>query len=84
MRLFKLPLTHKFFPIGMAMNKNLTLKMGNCNHRKYISSLVDLVHGGTIDPTQILTQVEPMTHVLEAYKAFDQRKSGWVKVELVL
>jgi len=22
------------FPIGAAMNKNLTIKMGNCNHRK--------------------------------------------------
>ncbi len=77
------PLTHKFFPIGMAMNKNLTLKMGNCNHRKYIPKLVDLVQSGVVTPTQILTQVEPMTSVLEAYKAFDQRKPGWVKVELV-
>ncbi len=77
------PLTHKFFPIGMAMNKNLTLKMGNCNHRKYIPKLVDLVQSGIVTPTQILTQVEPMTSVLEAYKAFDQRKPGWVKVELV-
>lgn len=77
------PQTHKFFPIGMAMNKNLTINMGNCNHRKYIPKLVDLVHSGTIDPTQILTQIEPLTSVLEAYKAFDQRQAGWVKVELV-
>ncbi len=77
------PLTHKFFPIGMAMNKKLTLKMGNCNHRKYIPTIVDMVRSGVIDPTQVLTQVEPMTSVLDAYKAFDQRKSGWVKVELV-
>ena len=77
------PQTHKFFPIGMAMNKNLTLNMGNCNHRKYIPTLVDLVRSGTVDPTQILTQVEPLTSVLEAYKAFDQRQAGWVKVELL-
>jgi threonine dehydrogenase-like Zn-dependent dehydrogenase len=42
-----------------------------------------MVHSGVIDPTQILTQVEPMTSVLDTYKAVDQRKSGWVKVELV-
>jgi len=77
------PLTHKFFPIGMAMNKNLTLKMGNCNHRKYIPGIVDLVHSGVIDPKTILTQVEPLTNVIDAYKAFDQRQPGWVKVELV-
>lgn len=77
------PPTHKFFPIGMAMNKNLTINMGNCNHRKYIPTLVDMVHNGTIDPTKVLTQVEPLTSVIDAYKAFDQRQPGWVKVELV-
>jgi threonine dehydrogenase-like Zn-dependent dehydrogenase len=77
------PLTHKFFPIGMAMNRNLTLKMGNCNHRKYIPKLVDMVRTGAIDPTKVLTQVEPLTSVIDAYKAFDQRQAGWVKVELV-
>jgi threonine dehydrogenase-like Zn-dependent dehydrogenase len=77
------PLTHKFFPIGMAMNKNLTLKMGNCDHRKYIPKLVDLVRSGMVTPTEVLTQVEPMTSAIEAYKAFDQRKPGWIKVELV-
>jgi threonine dehydrogenase-like Zn-dependent dehydrogenase len=24
---------HEAFPIGEAMNANLTVKMGNCNHR---------------------------------------------------
>lgn len=77
------PLTHKFFPIGMAMNKNLTLNMGNCNHRKYIPTLVDMVRSGRVDPKQVLTQVEPLTSVLDAYKAFDTRQPGWVKVELL-
>ena len=76
------PPTHRFFPLGTAMNKNLTLKMGNCNHRKYIPYLIDLVRGGVIDPTRILTRQEPLTSVLEAYKAFDQRQPGWLKVEL--
>jgi threonine dehydrogenase-like Zn-dependent dehydrogenase len=77
------PQTHQFFPIGMAMNKNLTINMGNCNHRKYIPGLVNMVSNGTINPEKILTQVEPMTSVIDAYKAFDTRKSGWVKVELI-
>jgi threonine dehydrogenase-like Zn-dependent dehydrogenase len=77
------PPTHQFFPIGMAMNKNLTINMGNCNHRQYIPRLVDLVQSSAVDPKQILTQVEPMTSVIDAYKAFDRRQPGWVKVELV-
>lgn len=76
------PQTSETFPIGMAMNKNLTIKMGNCNHRKYIPHLVDLVRSGVIDPTEILTQCEPLTDAISAYKAFDERQPGWIKVEL--
>ena len=64
------------------MEKNLTLKMGNCNHRKYIPKLVDLVRTGAIDPQEILTQVEPLTNVIDAYRQFDLRQPGWIKVEL--
>ncbi len=77
------PPKHRFFPIGMAMNKNLTLKMGNCDHRKYIPMLVDMVESGAVDPLKILTQLGPLTSAIDAYKAFDQRQSGWIKVELV-
>ncbi|ATB50401.1 zinc-dependent alcohol dehydrogenase [Corallococcus macrosporus] len=70
------------FPIGMAMNKNLTMKMGNCNHRKYIPKLLELVRTGVVDPTAILSHVEPMGSAIDAYRNFDVRKPGWVKVEL--
>ena len=70
------------FPIGKAMEKNLTLTMGNCNHRRYIPHLVDLVRSGTLDPSEVLTQREPMTSVIEAYQQFDRRQPGWVKVKL--
>lgn len=76
------PQDAKFFPIGVAMNKNLSMQMGNCNHRKYIPMLVEMVRTGAIDPTKILTQTEPMTNSIAAYKAFDERQPGWVKVEL--
>lgn len=71
------------FPIGQAMNKNLTISMGNCNHRTYVPHLVDLVRVGGIDPTEILSQVEPVASAIEAYKAFDKRQPGWLKVELI-
>jgi threonine dehydrogenase-like Zn-dependent dehydrogenase len=56
--------------------------MGNCPHRKYIPLLVDLVRNGTVDPTRVLTEVEPLTSAIEAYKAFDERQPGWIKVKL--
>jgi len=64
------------------MEKNLTLTMGNCNHRRYIPHLVDLVRSSSLNPAEILTQREPMTSVIEAYKSFDKRKPGWIKVKL--
>ena len=76
------PETAQTFPIGQAMNKNLTIKMGNCNHRKYIPMLLDKVRSGVLDPERVLTHVEPMSSVMDAYKAFDKRQPGWIKVEL--
>lgn len=76
------PPTMQTFPIGQAMNKNLTLKMGNCNHRKYIPHLVELVASGVVDPASVLTQTEPIQDAISAYKAFDERQPGWIKVEL--
>ncbi|GAB2788999.1 zinc-dependent alcohol dehydrogenase [Halomonas shantousis] len=71
------------FPIGMAMNKNLTLRMGNCNHRKYIPKLIELTQAGKLDPANILSQARPIADVIEAFEAFDRRDEGWIKVELL-
>lgn len=77
------PATARFFSIGSAMNKNLTIQMGNCPHRRYIPTLVDMVRNGAIDPTNVLPeQREPLADALDAYKEFDRRTPGWIKVEL--
>ena len=70
------------FPIGIAAEKALTINMGNCHHRKYIPKLIDLTVSGRIDPSKILTNVEPLTDVIAAFKSFDKREHGWIKVEL--
>ncbi|MEZ5098295.1 MAG: zinc-dependent alcohol dehydrogenase [Thermoleophilia bacterium] len=70
------------FPIGAAMNKNLTVKAGNCDHRRYLHALIDLVQSGAISIAKNLTQDEPMDDVLAAYREFDRREPGWVKVKL--
>jgi threonine dehydrogenase-like Zn-dependent dehydrogenase len=76
------PAAMKSFRIGDAMEKNLTIRMGNCNHRKYVPELVRLVRQGSIEPRRILTQVEPLMSAIDAYKVFDLREPGWIKVEL--
>lgn len=72
----------RFFPIGAAMNKNVTIRMGNCNHRAVTPQLVERVRNGSFDPLCVLTTREPLTHVIDAYKTFDQRQPGWIKVAL--
>jgi threonine dehydrogenase-like Zn-dependent dehydrogenase len=76
------PPTDPFFPIGTAMKKNLTIRMGNCNYCKYVPALVEMVRRGKIDPSKILTQCESMGNAIDAFKAFDERQPGWIKVEL--
>ncbi len=70
------------FPVGNFMEKNLTMRAEICNHRKYVPKLVDLVRMGQVNPAEVLTQAEPITSAIEAYKLFDRRAPGWVKVEL--
>ncbi|NLW87079.1 MAG: glutathione-dependent formaldehyde dehydrogenase [Planctomycetes bacterium] len=77
------PQTAQFFPLGAAMERNITVQMGNCNHRKYIPTLMEMVKSGAVDPEVYISNVEPFDSVLEAYRAFDERQPGWIKVELV-
>jgi threonine dehydrogenase-like Zn-dependent dehydrogenase len=76
------PETVRVFPIGEAMGKNLTLRMGNCHLMRYIPVLVQLVRTSAVDPTEVLTNVEPLTSAIEAYQQFDLRRPGWIKVKL--
>jgi threonine dehydrogenase-like Zn-dependent dehydrogenase len=71
------------FPIGLAMNRNVVVRMGNCPHRKYLPHLLSLVKQGALDPQDLISQQEPLLSALDAYKAFDTRQPGWLKVELL-
>jgi len=70
------------FPIGLVQQRNLTVKAGNANHLKYVKELVGLTASGALKPDEVLTRQAPLTGVIEAYRTFDRRKPGWVKVAL--
>jgi threonine dehydrogenase-like Zn-dependent dehydrogenase len=76
------PQTISSYPIGVVMMKNLTVQAGNCNHRAYMADLLRLVAEGGVDPALLLTEQEPMTDVMAAYREFDRREPGWLKVAL--
>jgi threonine dehydrogenase-like Zn-dependent dehydrogenase len=70
------------FPLGDAMNRNLTIKMGNCNHRRYVPRLLGMVASGAVDPLAFITQHEEPANAIEAYETFDRREEGWLKTVL--
>lgn len=76
------PQEFRVYPIGEAMNKNLKIVMGNCPHRAYIPQLLSLIEDNRINPLSILTQKESICDIVEAYKQFDERLDGWIKVAL--
>jgi threonine dehydrogenase-like Zn-dependent dehydrogenase len=76
------PPTDRFFPIGTALNRNLTVNLGNGNHPRYIPRLLAMVESGEVEPQKVLTQHQPLTDALAAYREFDLRSPGWLKVAL--
>lgn len=77
------PPSVEFFPFGAALNKNLTINAGNCNHRRYIPTLLELVDTGAVQLTPLVSNLEPLSTAVDAYKAFDEGQTGWIKVELI-
>ncbi|MCL5282795.1 MAG: glutathione-dependent formaldehyde dehydrogenase [Planctomycetes bacterium] len=76
------PESMRFFPLGKAMMKNLTIRSGNCNHRKYIPTLMQIVSAGSIKPERVITQQQPIVSAIDAYRMFAEKKAGWMKIEL--
>jgi threonine dehydrogenase-like Zn-dependent dehydrogenase len=71
------------FPLGRAFQRNLTVKMGTCHHRRYIPKLIQLVASGAVDLNQVVPRHETLLSATEAYELFDRRENGWLQVELV-
>ncbi|UNE35806.1 glutathione-dependent formaldehyde dehydrogenase [Vermiphilus pyriformis] len=72
------------FAIGTAMNKNVTIRMGNCNHRKYLPMLLDWIEKGEFNIEHFITQKVPFKEIIAAYKHFDAREDNWIKVVLLM
>lgn len=78
------PPQHDSFPLGTAMNRNLTIQAGNCNHRRYAPGLLSKIASGAADPGTVVTQQEDLPSAIDAYQAYDRREPGWTKVVLEL
>jgi len=71
------------FPVGVAMNKNLTLRLAQCNTRRYMPHLLDLIRQGVIDAKGIISHRFPLEEAPEAYRLFARKQDECIKCVLI-
>jgi threonine dehydrogenase-like Zn-dependent dehydrogenase len=69
-------------PIGAAMNKGLTFKMGLTHMQKYMKPLLKLIEDGKIDPSFVVTHRVPLSKADKAYPLFVEKLDQCIKVVL--
>jgi threonine dehydrogenase-like Zn-dependent dehydrogenase len=69
-------------PFGAAVNKGLTMKMGQTHVQKYTKKLLKLIQDGTIDPSFVITHSVKLEDAPEMYKLFRDKEDGCIKVVL--
>lgn len=69
-------------PFGAAMNKGLTMKMGQTHVHRYLPKLLAKITEGAIDPSFVVTHRYSLAEAPAAYKTFRDKKDGCIKVVL--
>ncbi|MCO6416457.1 glutathione-dependent formaldehyde dehydrogenase [Siccirubricoccus sp. KC 17139] len=69
-------------PFGMAMNKGLTMRMGQTHVNRWTDDLLRRIEAGQIDPSFVITHTVPLERGPEMYKTFRDKKDGCIKVVL--
>jgi threonine dehydrogenase-like Zn-dependent dehydrogenase len=68
------------FPMGAAMNKALTFRMGQMHAQKYIPRLLEFVQEGKADTADLLTHKWRLDDGPEGYQMFKKKKDKCVRV----
>jgi threonine dehydrogenase-like Zn-dependent dehydrogenase len=69
-------------PLGVAFAKGLSFRMGQTHVQKYMRPLLELIEMGRIDPSFVVTNQLSLKDAPEAYRLFDEKRDGCVKVVL--
>ncbi|TWT56488.1 hypothetical protein CA85_40190 [Allorhodopirellula solitaria] len=70
------------FPMNAAMNKGLTLKMGQTHVQHYLDDLLAKVTEGKIDPSFVITHRGSLDDAPKLYETFAEKSDGCIKVVL--
>lgn len=67
------------FPLGMLINKNVTVRAGLQNGHKHIPRLLELAEAGTLDASFLDTHRFSLEDPMKAYEQFADKKDGCVR-----
>jgi len=70
------------FPIGAMMEKSLTVRGGQSYVQKYWHKLMEYFVTGAVDPSFVITHKLPFDQIVEAYRVFDNKEDGALKILL--
>lgn len=75
--------TRRFeFPMARAFAWGLTFRIGTCSVPMYWPELVPLLQGGRLHPERFISHRMPLSAGTEAYRLFDAREGGALKMVL--
>ena len=69
-------------PFGAAMNKGLTIRMGQTHVNRWTDDLLRRIEEGQIDPSFVVTHRTTLDDGPEMYKTFRDKQDGCIKVVL--
>lgn len=67
-------------PFGAAMNKGLTVRMGQTHVNRWTDDLLRRIEQGQIDPSFVITHTVDLEDGPEMYKTFRAKQDGCIKV----
>ena len=69
-------------PFGAAMNKGLTIRMGQTHVNRWTDDLLRRIQEGEIDPSFVITHEAPLEFGPDFYNTFRDKQDGCIKVVL--
>jgi threonine dehydrogenase-like Zn-dependent dehydrogenase len=70
------------FPMGSAMNRSLTFRMGQCHVHRYMRPLLERVENGDIDPSFVISHTLDLDEAPGGYEKFLHKEDNCTKIVL--
>jgi len=72
------------FPIGVIMNKGLTVRTAQQHGQRYMPRLIEHVQRGELDPSYLATHQFPLDEAPRGYEMFKKKEDGCLRAVFVM